>query len=178
MRGAHRVSGFIFVGILTASPVFGQNSPSDYRDAFLGHFEQSSYKITELARVMPEEKYTWAPGEGVMTIAQVYTHLARYNFMYLDQNLEISPPGELEYMGLEDITDKAEVREIFELSVGHVKAKVAAMTEAALSDETNLYGRQVSGWTVLLQLISHMNEHVGQSVAYARMNGIVPPWSR
>jgi len=178
MRRAYLISGLALVGILATSPVLGQNSPTDYRDAFLGHFEQSSHKITELARVMPEEKYTWAPGEGLMTVAQVYAHLARYNFMYLDQNLGIFPPGGLEYMGLEEMTDKAEVREIFELSVRHVKAKVAAMTEAALSDETNLYGRQVSGWTVLLQLISHMNEHVGQSVAYARMNGIVPPWSR
>ena len=178
MRRAHLISGFALVGILTTSPVLGQNSPTDYRDAFLGHFEQSSHKITELARVMPEEKYTWAPGEGLMTVAQVYAHLARYNFMYLDQNLGISPPGGLEYMGLEEMTDKDEVREVFELSVSHVKAKVAAMTEVALSHKTNLYGQQVSGWTVLLQLISHMNEHVGQSVAYARMNGIVPPWSR
>ena len=177
MRRSRLVGGLILTGILTTSPVTGQNSPADYRDAFLDHFEQSSYKITELARVMPEEKYTWAPGEGVMTVAQVYTHLARYNFMYLDQNLGIKPPRGMEYMGLEDITDKAEVRQIFELSVAHVKEKVAAMTESALSDETDLYGRQVSGWTVLLQLISHMNEHVGQSVAYARMNGMVPPWS-
>ena len=42
---------------------------------------------------------------------------------------------------------------------------------------TTLYGRRVAGWAVLFQLIAHMNEHVGQSVSYARMNGIVPPWS-
>ena len=52
------------------------------------------------------------------------------------------------------------------------------MTEDELTALTTLYGRRVAGWAVLFQLISHMNEHVGQSVSYARMNGIVPPWSR
>ncbi len=51
------------------------------------------------------------------------------------------------------------------------------MSEADLTRQTPLYGRDVAGWAVLFQLLAHMNEHVGQSVAYARMNGIVPPWS-
>jgi uncharacterized damage-inducible protein DinB len=52
------------------------------------------------------------------------------------------------------------------------------MSEADLTRMTTLYGRDVPGWAVLFQLLSHMNEHVGQSVAYARMNDVVPPWSR
>ena len=55
--------------------------------------------------------------------------------------------------------------------------EVAALTERDLSRMTRLYGREVPGWAVLFQLVSHMNEHVGQSVAYARANGVVPPWS-
>jgi len=160
------------------SALAGQSSPADYRDEFLRHFEQSSYKITELARVMPEEKYTWAPGEGVMPVAQVYMHLAHYNFMYLAENLGIGPPADVDYSGFEEITDKETVRALFERSVEYVKTQVAAMDDAALTGETELYGRTVAGWAVLLQLVAHMNEHVGQSVAYARMNGITPPWSR
>ena len=48
----------------------------------------------------------------------------------------------------------------------------------AIDAERTLYGRQVGEWAVLLQLVTHMNEHLGQSIAYARMNGVVPPWSR
>lgn len=151
---------------------------TDLRDEFLGHFETSSYKITELARVMPEALYTWAPSEGVMTVAEVYTHLARYNFMYLNENLGIAPPNGLDYADLESITDKERIRDLFETSVQHVKTSVAAMTEEALSEKTTLYGRDVASWSVLFQLVSHMNEHVGQSVAYARMNDVAPPWSR
>ena len=113
-----------------------------------------------------------------MEVGEVYMHLARYNFMYLDENLGIAPPHGFDYSDIETIRDKEKAREIFEMSVQHVKERTAEMTESKLAGETRLYGRTVPGWAVLVQLISHMNEHVGQSVAYARMNGIVPPWSR
>jgi len=51
------------------------------------------------------------------------------------------------------------------------------MPESQLASQTQLYGRNVQQWAVLLQLLAHMNEHLGQSIAYARMNGVVPPWS-
>ena len=151
--------------------------PIAVRDEILDHFQRSSRKISELARVMPAEKFSWAPAEGVMEVGEVYMHIAHYNFMYLDQNLGIAPPNGFDYADIESIRDKDKVREIHEMSVRHVMEQVGALSEASLAGETELYGRRVQGWTVLLQLVSHMNEHVGQSVAYARMNGVVPPWS-
>ena len=151
--------------------------PIAVRDEILDHFQRSSRKISELARVMPTEKFSWAPAEGVMEVGEVYMHIAHYNFMYLDQNLGIAPPNGFDYADIESIRDKDKVREIHEMSVRHVMEQVGALSEASLAGETELYGRRVQGWTVLLQLVSHMNEHVGQSVAYARMNGVVPPWS-
>ena len=151
--------------------------PITVRDEILDHFQRSSRKISELARVMPAQKFSWAPAEGVMEVGEVYMHIAHYNFMYLDQNLGIAPPNGFDYADIESIRDKDKVREIHEMSVRHVMEQVGALSEASLAGETELYGRRVQGWTVLLQLVSHMNEHVGQSVAYARMNGVVPPWS-
>ena len=161
-----------------AAPVPAGTDPITIRDEILDHFQRSSYKISELARVMPAEKFSWAPGEGVMQVGEVYMHIARYNFMYLDENLGIAPPDGFDYADIESIRDKEKMREIHEMSVRHVMEKVGALTEAKLDGQTELYGRTVQGWAVLLQLVSHMNEHVGQSVSYARMNGIVPPWSR
>lgn len=151
---------------------------ADFRTEVLGHFRNSAFKISELSRAVPDELYGWSPGEGVMSVGRVYMHLARYNYMYLDQNLGIAPPGGLDYSGFEEIEDPARVRELWEASVEHVRESVSALSEQDLAAATTLYGREVPGWAVLLQLVSHMNEHVGQSVAYARMNGIVPPWSR
>ena len=165
-------------GIHEAPPVPAGTDPITIRDEMLDHFQRSSRKISELARVMPAEKFSWAPGEGVMQVGEVYMHIARYNFMYLDENLGIAPPNGFDYADIESIRDKDRVREIHEMSVRHVMEQVGALTEAKLDGQTELYGRTVHGWAVLLQLVSHMNEHVGQSVSYARMNGIVPPWSR
>ena len=55
---------------------------------------------------------------------------------------------------------------------------LASLSDADLEATTRLYGRDVAQWAVLLQLVAHMNEHLGQSIAYARMNGVTPPWSR
>ena len=52
------------------------------------------------------------------------------------------------------------------------------MSDADLAKPAELYGREVESWAVLLQLLTHMNEHLGQAIAYARMNRVVPPWSR
>ncbi len=163
---------------LIAVPTWAQSSPTDYRDEFLEHFNRSTRKLEMLSKAVPEELYEWSPGEGVMSIARVYAHLARYNYLYLEENLGIPAPSGIDWANFESITDKATVVELLGKSIEHVKRSTGQMTESDLTRPTVLYGRRVAGWAVLFQLLAHMNEHTGQSVAYARMNGIVPPWSR
>ncbi|MDX1394915.1 MAG: DinB family protein [Gemmatimonadota bacterium] len=163
---------------LTAQHTSSGGVASQIRDEMLGQFNNSSLKMSALSAAMPAELYGWAPGEGVMTVATVYAHIARYNFMYLSDNLGIPAPDGVDWQNLESLTDKDAIVGALELSIEHVKTRVAEMSEAELAATTELYGREVPGWAVLVQLVSHMNEHVGQSVSYARMNDIVPPWSR
>ncbi|MGH7539717.1 MAG: DinB family protein [Gemmatimonadota bacterium] len=185
MRFDRKVRRFPWLALALAwalpAPAHAQSGPTDYRDEFLRHFEASSRKVTLLAEAMPERLYSWSPGEGVMSVARVYAHVARYNFLYLATSLGVAPPEEIELATVEDRmaerADKAEIRVLLDRSVTHVREQVSRLTEEELAGPTTLYGREVAGWTVLLQLLAHMNEHVGQSVAYARMNGVVPPWS-
>ncbi len=165
------------LALVLAGTAQAQSTPTDYRDEFMRHFEQSSRKLISLSDAIPEELYTWSPGEGVMPIAQVYMHIARYNYMYPDDALGISPPDGVDLDMLESITDKEQVKLLLRQSVEHVRTHIPRMTTEDLMRPTELYRRQIAGWAVLFQLLAHMNEHVGQSVAYARMNGIVPPWS-
>jgi uncharacterized damage-inducible protein DinB len=164
--------------LLVTGPALTQSSPTDYRDALLRHFSGSARKVELLSDAMPEDLYTWSPGEGVYSVAQVYTHIARYNYMYLEENLGIKAPDGVDWPNFESITDKATVIELLGKSIEHVRQSVSSLSEEQLTGQTTLYGQQVPGWAVVLQLVAHMNEHVGQSIAYARMNGIVPPWSR
>lgn len=172
-----RVLAVFTVVAVSVVPASAQSAPTDYRDEFLDHFGRSSNKMTQLSQAVPAELYTWSPGEGVMSIARVYMHIARYNYMYLDEQLGIKAPDGVDWPNFESITDKEEVVKLLAESIEHVKTAATQMSERDLTEQTRLYGQNVPGWAVLFQLIAHMNEHVGQSIAYARMNGIVPPWS-
>jgi len=177
MRSTRSLLSPLFLLVLCAAPVAAQSALPDFRAEFRGQFEASARKLVALADAMPAEALAWRPMEGVASVAEVYMHIARYNYMYPDQNLGIDAP--MAYADLEDeVTGKAEVVEVLTASMDHVRTVVAGMSDDDLAAGTRLYGRDVAGWAVLLQLVTHMDEHLGQSIAYARMNGVVPPWSR
>lgn len=163
-----------------AAPLAAQSTPPGFAEEFKGQFEASARKLVALAEAMPESAYAWRPGDGVMSVGEVYAHIARYNLMYPAENLGVAPSPGLESFGSweETATDKAGVLRVLGPSMEHVRTVVAGMDAAAMEKGTRLYGRDVAQWAVLLQLVAHMNEHLGQSIAYARMNGVVPPWSR
>ena len=170
-------TAFAALAVLTTAPTQAQDTP-DFRAEFKGQFEASARKLVALSEAMPAESYSWSPMEGVMNVALVYRHIARYNYMYPHLNLGIDPPKGVDYQTLEEGgADKEEVARILAESMDHVRTVVDAMSDADLAAPVELYGRQVAGWAVLLQLVTHMNEHLGQSIAYARMNRVVPPWS-
>jgi uncharacterized damage-inducible protein DinB len=173
-----------------AAPSTGDGGPgtsasgalSGFRDEFAGQFGASASKLVALAEAMPEDTYAWSPGEGVASVGRVYLHIARYNYMYPHENLGLDiPVTQAEYEAWEDASDsmtRAEIVSILDASMAYVREITSQMDSTTLGRETTLYGREVEEWAVLLQLLAHMNEHLGQSIAYARMNGVVPPWSR
>ena len=155
-----------------------QAAPPGFREEFLRQFNNSMYKFIELAEAMPEDRFSWSPAEGVMPVARVYAHVARYNYLYPATALGVAAPDSLDADGVELTAAKADVVALLRRSRDHVRQAVAAMTDEQLAAPTRLYERDVPQWAVLLQLVAHMNEHLGQSIAYARMNGVVPPWSQ
>ena len=167
----------LFASLLTPF-AYSQGVSTELRDELMRQFEASSRKLVSLSEAIPDEVYSWSPGEGVMTIAHVYAHIAKYNYDYLVNNLDVSPPKGIDVENMEELTDKGDVREALINSIEFVRENAASMSEDQLLKRTELYGRDVQGWAVLVQLVAHMNEHVGQSVSYARLNSIVPPWSR
>lgn len=164
---------------LCAAPATAQSAPPGFRDEFLRQFNNSMYKFIELAQAMPEDRFSWSPGEGVMPVARVYAHVARYNYLYPATSLSIPAPGGEDAESVEQtVSAKADIVAFLQRSREHVRTAVRGMTDEQLAAPTRLYDRDVPRWAVLLQLLAHMNEHLGQSIAYARMNGIVPPWSQ
>lgn len=169
----------ILVLVSCLQPAKAQQSETgnNFREQFNRHFQYAS-RVLELAKAMPAETYDWRPEEGVMSVEEVYSHIARYNFYYLESSLDIPAPQDVDVDNIESITGKKQVVDILERSINYLIESVDNMPDSKFEETTELYGRTVNGQAVLMQLITHKSEHVGQSIAYARMNGVVPPWNR
>jgi uncharacterized damage-inducible protein DinB len=148
------------------------------RDELMGQFNMSMRKFIALAEAMPADKFTWKPQQDAMVFGHVLAHVAHYNFYYPQSAMGVAAPASLKLDTLENLRDKAQIVALLRQSVEHVRGTVAKMDGEALDKGTKLYGRDVPNWAVLVQLVAHMNEHLGQSIAYARANNVVPPWSR
>jgi len=179
MRTARTALLILALTATYTSTLLAQSSPPDFLVEFGEHFDTSAEKVVALARAMPEESYTWSPMEGVASVVRVYMHIARYNYYYPDIALGVrSPMGAAEYDSWEvGVVEKEKAIAILAESMEHVRRVVASMSSKDLEVKTRLYDREIGQWAVLLQLVAHMNEHLGQSIAYARTNHVVPPWS-
>jgi uncharacterized damage-inducible protein DinB len=179
MRSLRSVlAGLLAAAIVLAASASAQSPvPPGFRQEFLSQFNTSMSKFIALAEAMPADKFAWSPGPGVMTVAKVYAHVAHYNYSYPSGQMRVALPSGIRLDTLEGVASKAAVVALLRQSQDFVRKAVEGMPESQLATGTTLYGREVQQWAVLFQLLAHMNEHLGQSIAYARMNGIVPPWS-
>jgi uncharacterized damage-inducible protein DinB len=75
-------------------------------------------------------------------------------------------------------TNKDEIKTILTSAFAYARTAIGEMTDADLDKVVDLFGMQLSERSVVLVVVSHCSEHLGQSIAYARMNGVVPPWSK
>lgn len=143
------------------------------KSLFNQQFENAS-RVNQLAEAMPAESYTWRPEEGVRSVGEVYIHIAQANYMMLG-TFGVEAPVDVQSLG--SLTDKDEIVSALNESHDFVLDTVADLSEEQLSDSYNLFGRDLNGEGVLVFILNHMSEHVGQSIAYARSNGVTPPWS-
>jgi uncharacterized damage-inducible protein DinB len=155
-----------------------QDTRSLVRSELLMHFNESIDKVIALAEAMPPERFDWRPEKDAMSVARVYAPIAHYNYGYPQTSLAGPAPAGMRLDTLEAMRDKAQIVALLKNSAAYVRKVVGEMPADRLEASTTLYGRTVPHWAVMLQLVAHMNEHLGQSIAYARSNSIVPPWSR
>ena len=126
-----------------------------------------------LAEATPADKFAWRPAPGVRSISEVYMHIAGGNYFLATFVGKPAPKtNDLE----KTITKKDAVLAELRRSFDHLRASANNVKD--LEKPVKMFGNQTSQRGVLVTMLSHLHEHLGQSVAYARMNGVVPPWSR
>ena len=140
--------------------------------------------IMALAKAVPEEKYSWKPAAGVRSFQQVFLHIAYGNRLLLNIALN-SPDGDAlrqqveEQARAEDApVTKDQVLAILSESFAAVHRAIDRARAATLTRNVDFFGTPATTNGMLIDLETHMAEHLGQAIAYARMNGIVPPWSQ
>lgn len=162
----HRV--LLFLAVSACS--FGQGLKSD----ILANFDDTQKKIVSLAEAVPADKYGWRPAEGVRSISEVFMHIAGANYM-IPSALGVKPPAGISRDMEKTVTDKAKVVAELKQSFEHVRKALAEAED--MSKATKLFGRDSTYGGVQLLIVTHLHEHLGQSIAYARMNKVTPPWS-
>jgi uncharacterized damage-inducible protein DinB len=171
----------MLVAVATAPAVARQHDhgamampESGLRAELIRDLDQLEQKYVALAAAMTGH-YGWRPGDGVRSVSEVFMHVAGANFM-LPSMAGIDAPAAAAG-ATETEVDPARVQELLAHSFRHARHSIAHVPDAQLDDEIRMFGRPATKRALLVLLVAHMHEHLGQAIAYARVNGVTPPWS-
>ena len=143
-------------------------------------------KLMGLAKAIPADKQSWRPGAGVRSVGEVWLHVTADNYL-LPAALGVAPDPETGIKATDYATVQAyEARSMtrdqavaaLEKSFAHLKKAMAETPDARLDSTVKFFGQDRTVRQVWIATTTHLHEHLGQAIAYARSNGVVPPWSR
>jgi uncharacterized damage-inducible protein DinB len=155
----------------------GTPGVTGYRSEVLAEVTIQEDKFLRLAEAVPADKYTWRPAPDVRSFAEVFLHVAAANYN-IYKLVGTPPPAGFDVKGLEkSTTDKDKVIATLKDSFTHARKAITAMPDADLDKSLDWFGGKNTERGVLLFVTRHAAEHLGQSIAYARFIGVVPPWT-
>lgn len=147
------------------------------RGEFLAEIAYFEQRFTRLADAVPAEKYSWRPAEGVRSIGEVYAHVAAANYGIARALGTPLPDGIDPKTIMAAAGDKAKTLQNVKDSFAHFRAAILAIKDADLNNAQKMFGQDTTVRGAFFLYTGHAGEHLGQSIAYARQNGIVPPWT-
>ena len=164
---------FALAGALMVPLARAQSQPAGLQAAFAQDAGTLSDKFTGLARVM-SGKYDWRPARGVRSVAEVFNLIVKENGLLagaLSGTPNTGAPPAL-------ITDPEKVQEALKASYVNLQKAITGLSDKDLQTTVKLFGRDWTKQEAVMHILEDQHEHLGQSIAYARSNGVVPPWSK
>jgi uncharacterized damage-inducible protein DinB len=147
------------------------------RGEIVRQVEDAQKKLLALAEAMPAEKFDWRPGTGVRSAGEVFAHVSGANF-FLPTLWGGKMPAGVDPRSFEkDGGDKAKTVATLKQSFDHVLQALQAVPDGDFDKTAKLFTRDGTVREAMLIVATHAHEHLGQAIAYARMNGVTPPWS-
>ncbi len=177
----------MFLCLIIALPVIAADPASSSKPAskplsslqslVISELDDVEKKVVALAEAFPQDKYDWRPAAGVRSVAEAFMHIAQANYL-LPSLAGTKPPEGMNLMEYDKATkDKKEVIAALHASYDHARKFVKGVSDADLAKEVDFFGQKKTVRDLLMLALEHSHEHLGQEIAYARMNGVKPPWS-
>jgi uncharacterized damage-inducible protein DinB len=170
--------------MILALPVLAQDMkdmPKGIRGELVGQLMFAQSRLLDLEGAFPQKLFTWRPAEGIRSVSEAFLHTAASNYMTL-KACGYKIPADAGFDGdakkWESMTtDKAKIAEVIKKSFDAAIAGVKAMPEKDLDRMIKMFGMDFTIRNFWITMVGHLHEHLGQEIAYARMNGVVPPWT-
>ena len=174
--GLLAVYAFVLAGAVLQAPcAFAQDA--GYKHDLIASIEDARGKIIQLAEATPPGKFSYRPGKGVRSTGEVFLHVVEANYL-LPTLMGVKAPEGMDPMKIESSgADKAKTIEMLKSSFDHAEDAIKNTADADLDKTVKIFDHDGTIRDVELIILSHAHEHLGQSIAYARVNGIVPPWT-
>ena len=151
----------------------------------VGDVSEVEKKFIDLAKAIPAEKYDWRPAAGVRSIGEVLKHVASDNYLIpalLGTAADASTGITTDYKTAQAYetrkADRAAVMADLEASFAFLRKAMEAQAAADLTKEITVFGRKTTAQETWILTVTHLHEHLGQAIAYARSNNVTPPWSK
>jgi len=153
------------------------------RQTYLNDVASLQEKFLALAEAIPAEKYSWRPAPGVRSIGEVLMHVASEYYVWQPRTFTAEPStvvgtGRDAFEKFEANASKENVLKHLKEGYAYGKQAVEAVDPTKLVGTRKYFGRDVTTVQTAFFMSGDLHEHLGQLIAYARVNGIKPPWSR
>ena len=169
----------LVIGLTVSSAMLCAQTPQPgLGQGWMPEFEDASQQLVSLAEATPAEKFNWRPAPGVRSVAEVYMHVAIANYYLMGQagtKIPAEIMARLKPETEKTVTAKNDVIQWLKNSQEFVRGHYASVDK---QKKLKFFDKDTTAEGILLRLLVHDHEHMGQSVAYARMIGVVPPWSK
>lgn len=168
---------------LAAQAIPDRESAVEFRKQFLNDLDTLHSKVIALANAVPAGKYDWRPAPGVRSFGEVFMHIAAEYYVYTPMSFgaaraPVIAPGAAGMKAFEGNTAKDSVLKHLAAGFAYMRTAVMGIDPSTLGGTRKLFGRDFTILETGIGMTADLHEHLGQLIAYARMNGITPPWSK
>jgi hypothetical protein len=161
-----------------AQDVMNKDAAAAVKAAFIADLDVMKGKFVGLAQAFPADKYTWRPMDGVRSVSEVFVLLCNEGYGLIPAGFGGQRGSQEDIAALRNLTDKDKIIENLNKAFAHAKVELEKIDPATLTGKRQVMGQSRNTAELALAIGGDLHEHLGQLIAYARTNHVVPPWSK